>query len=134
MARTPAQIAAYAASSPEVPAATVPVAAVPVTPTPLTVEQKITYLHRRVARLERNSGMMVHPHPNDASLETERANQAAADAAKLAEATRKAAADKAAADAAKVVALNANASSTEPIIPGVDDENPDGLTVNPPGL
>lgn len=40
--------------------------------TSLDLESKITYLHRRIARLERNNGQFVHPHPNQTTVEEQR--------------------------------------------------------------
>lgn len=40
--------------------------------TNLDLEAKITYLHRRIARLERNNGQFVHPHPNQTTVEEQR--------------------------------------------------------------
>lgn len=86
--------------------------------TALSQEQINTYFHRRLARLERNNGQQVHPHPTERSLEDEKEEtRVAAEVAARAKA-RKDEEKARIAKEAKKRAEHTEADSDAPLTPG----------------
>ena len=87
-----------------------------------SIEDKITYLHKRLARLERSSGLKVHPHPDEFDKEED-----AQEEARLAEEKKKQEENKKR-EAARLAKeqkqkdLHAEADSTEDLTVSKSDE------------